>query len=96
MIRIIIAICAAVLACGWTPAQDGRGGMREYKKCDLARTEQLDYCAGCKRWPASDQVDKGDCKKCKGKVEKMDTCVKAYWECTVIVPGHPKRHGKKC
>ncbi|HEU4339834.1 MAG TPA: hypothetical protein VFS19_07175 [Planctomycetota bacterium] len=94
MRKIVIGAAVAAL-CGWSAAQDMGGGAQEEKACDLAKVESRDYCAGCKGWPASDQVEKGACKKCKGKVEKMETCVKVYWDCPKM-HGSPKRHAKNC
>ena len=65
------------------------------KPCDLARTELRDYCLGCKGWPPSEQIDKGNCRKCKGKVEKAETCVKVCWDCPAA-HGKPARHAKPC
>jgi hypothetical protein len=93
MIRLLLPSLVAALALA---AQDGRGGMREFKECDLARTELRDYCSGCKGWPVSDQVEKGACKKCKVKVEKLETCIKVYWNCPLAHGAKPMRHAKDC
>ena len=99
MTRLATISLAAALICGWTARQDMGGGMgatQEEKACDVAKSEPRDYCAGCKIWPASDQVDKGACKTCKGKVEKVETCVKSCWVCPKMHDGKPKRHEKDC
>ncbi|HZN63535.1 MAG TPA: hypothetical protein VFC90_14115 [Planctomycetota bacterium] len=96
MTKLATISLAAALMCGWTPAQDMGGGAQEEKACDLSKTEQRDYCAGCKTWPAADQIEKGACKKCKGKVEKAETCVKVCWVCPKMHGGQPKRHSKDC
>lgn len=86
--RVIFSLAAALIG-GWTAAQ-------EEKACDLRKTEPRDYCAGCRVWPASDQIDKGACKTCKSRVEKVETCVKVYWDCPTAHDGKPKRHAKNC
>ena len=99
MSRFITVSLAATLLCGWTVAQDMGGGMgapQEEKNCDVAKAEMRDYCAGCKGWPASDQVEKNACKTCKGKVEKAETCVKTCFVCPKMHKGKPARHATDC
>ena len=99
MTRTLIACLAAAFVGGWTSAQDMGGGapaQDEEKACDLSKVELREYCSGCKAWPSSEQVDKGACKKCKTRVEKVETCVKIYWDCPKMHEGKSKRHAKNC
>ena len=97
MLRLAMVSLAAAVVGGWTIPQDmgGGGAKQEDKACDVAKSEMRDYCAGCKAWPATDQVEKGACKKCKGKVEKADTCIKTCWDCPKM-HDKPQRHAKNC
>jgi len=89
------AIVVAVLV-GLQDMGGGAPAAQEEKACDIAKMEMRDYCATCKGWPASDQLDKNECKKCKSKVEKRETCVKSCWVCPKMHGGVPKRHSKSC
>src|SRR5262245_50797255 len=68
---------------------------QEEPPCDLAKTELRFYCQACRIWPASDRIEKNACVKCKGRVEKVETCIKYYWDCPRI-HGTPRRHSKPC
>jgi hypothetical protein len=68
---------------------------QDEKPCDLAKIELRSYCGACKAWPSSDQVDKGACRRCKGKVEPLETCIKVYWDCPRM-HDTPKRHAVSC
>ena len=97
MKRIALASLAAAVLGGLALAQDMGGGMGskpQEKACDVSKVEARDYCATCKAWPASDQIEKGNCKTCKGKVEKAETCVKTCFTCKMH--GAPTRHSKNC
>ncbi|HEY3226590.1 MAG TPA: hypothetical protein VGK61_06340 [Planctomycetota bacterium] len=99
MRRIAMASLAAAFLCGLTRAQDMGGGMEskpQDKACDVSKVEARDYCATCKAWPASDQIEKGNCKTCKGKVEKAETCVKVCFVCPKMHRGGTKHHSKAC
>ena len=100
MAKFALMAVAAVLVGGWTFPQDMGGGApaaaQEETQCDVSKAEMREYCAGCKAWPASDQIEKGACKKCKGKIEKVETCIKICWECPKMHDGKPKRHAKNC
>lgn len=87
MNRITVSLAAAALVAGLA-AQDE-------KACDVSKTEIRDYCPGCKGWPASDRIEKGACKKCKGRIERAETCIKVFWDCPTI-HGKPVRHAKNC
>lgn len=67
----------------------------EEKWCDVEKTQPRDYCNTCAFWPATEQIDKGLCKKCRSRLEKVETCIKVYWDCPKA-HDHPKRHAKNC
>lgn len=96
MHRFTVVSLAVAVLCAWTPAQEMGGAPQEEKACDLAKTEVRDYCAGCKAWPAADQIEKGACKKCKAKIDKAETCIKVCWVCPKMHGGKPQRHAKDC
>ena len=99
MKKFALAALAVAFVGGLTLAQDmggGMGGKPQEKSCDVSKAEMRDYCPGCKAWPASDQIEKGCCKTCKGKVEKAETCVKTCWVCPKMHGGKTKRHSKDC
>jgi hypothetical protein len=73
----------------------GGADLQEEKPCDVSKTELREYCATCRIWPASVQIEKGACLKCRSKVERIETCIKVCWDCPKI-HATPRRHAKDC
>ena len=89
MNTVIGAVLGLVLAAGVGYPQETPAGKApaEPKKCDLSKVENRAYCLRCHEFPATADIEKGACKKCKSKVEQVSTCVKTAFPC--------KMHGDK-
>lgn len=74
----------------------GSAGLERLRHCDVETTRRMPYCAACEEIVADDEaVERNRHTECDNEVERVEVCVKEYYECAVCSEVQARR-GDHC